>query len=55
VGESLVLLAALSLCGPDVKLVVALPRHADANLWRLIRAEAAQDTRLQLLTDSNKF
>ena len=53
VGESLVLLAALSLCGPGVKLVVALPRHADANLWRLIRAEAARDTRLWLLPDFN--
>jgi hypothetical protein len=48
-GESLVLLAALSLCGPGVKLVVALPRHADANLWRLIRDEAARDTRLWVL------
>jgi len=46
VGESLVLLAALSLCGPDAKLVVALPRQADGNLWRLIREEAARDTRL---------
>jgi hypothetical protein len=55
VGESLVLLAALSLCGPGVKLVVALPRHADANLWRLIRAEAALDTRLWLMPDLNKF
>jgi hypothetical protein len=54
VGESLVLLAALSLCGPGVKLVVALPRHADANLWRLIRAEAARDTRLWLMSDFNK-
>ena len=53
VGESLVLLAALSLCGPDVKLVVALPSHADANLWRLIRAEAARDTRLWLMPDFN--
>jgi hypothetical protein len=53
VGESLVLLAALSLCGPGVKLVVALPRHADANLWRLIRAEAARDTRLWLPPDLN--
>jgi hypothetical protein len=55
VGESLVLLAALSLCGPGVKLVVALPRHADANLWRLIRAEAARDTRIWLLSDFNKI
>jgi hypothetical protein len=55
VGESLVLLAALSLCGSGVKLVVALPRHADANLWRLIRAEAARDTRLWLMPDFNKF
>jgi hypothetical protein len=55
VGESLVLLAALSLCGPGVKLVVALPRHADANLWRLIRAEAALDTRLWLMPDFDKF
>jgi hypothetical protein len=55
VGESLVLLAALSLCGPGVKLVVALPRHTDANLWRLIRAEAARDTRLWLLSDFNKI
>ena len=53
VGESLVLLAALSLCGPGVKLVVALPRQADANLWRLIRDQAALDTRLWLLPDSN--
>ena len=51
VGESLVLLAALSLCGPGVKLVVALPRHADANLWRLIRDEAVRDTRLWLASD----
>jgi len=49
VGESLVLLAALSLCGPGVKLVVALPLHADANLWRLIRDESARDTRLSVL------
>jgi len=55
VGESLVLLAALSLCGPGVKLVVALPRHADANLWRLIRAEAALDTRVWVVSDFNKF
>ena len=55
VGESLVLLAALSLCGPGVKLVVALPRHADANLWRLIRAEAVRDTRLWLVSDFNKI
>jgi hypothetical protein len=53
VGESLVLLAALSLCGPGVRLVVALPRHADANLWRLIRDEAALDTRVLLVPDSN--
>ena len=53
VGESLVLLAALSLCGHGVKLVVALPRHADANLWRLIRDEAVRDTRLWLLPDFN--
>ena len=53
VGESLVLLAALSLCGPGVKLVVALPRHADANLWRLIRDEAVRDTRLWLMPDFN--
>jgi len=53
VGESLVLLAALSLCGPGVRLVVALPRHADANLWRLIRDEAALDTRVWLVPDSN--
>jgi len=51
VGESLVLLAALSLCGPGVKLVVALPRHADANLWRLIRDEAALDTRVWVVSD----
>ncbi len=51
VGESLVLLAALSLCGPGVKLVVALPRQADANLWRLIRDEAARDTRLWVLPE----
>ena len=51
VGESLVLLAALSLCGPGVKLVVALPRHADANLWRLIRDEAVRDTRLWVLPE----
>jgi len=53
VGESLVLLAALSLCGPGVKLVVALPRHADANLWRLIRDEAALDTRVWVVSDFN--
>jgi hypothetical protein len=51
VGESLVLLAALSLCGPGVKLVVALPRQADANLWRLIRDEASLDTRLWVLPE----
>jgi hypothetical protein len=49
VGESLVLLAAISLCGPGVKLIVALPRHADGNLWRLIRDEAAWDTRIWVL------
>jgi hypothetical protein len=49
VGESLVLLAALTLCGPGVKLLVALPRHADANLWRLIRDQAARDTRIWVL------
>jgi len=49
VGESLVLLAALSLCGPGARLVVALPRQADANLWRLIREEAMWDTRLWVL------
>jgi hypothetical protein len=49
VGESLVLLAALSLCGPGARLVVALPRQADANLWRLIREEAVRDTRLWVL------
>jgi hypothetical protein len=53
VGESLVLLAALSLCGPSVRLVVALPRHADANLWRLLRDEASLDTRLWVLPESN--
>ena len=55
VGESLVLLAALSLCGPGVKLVVALPRHADANLWRLIRDEAVRDTRLWLMPNFDRF
>jgi hypothetical protein len=55
VGESLVLLAALALCGPGVKLVVALPRHADANLWRLILDEAARDTRLWVLPEFNGF
>ncbi|MFN7872802.1 MAG: hypothetical protein ACK5QQ_11500, partial [Cyanobacteriota bacterium] len=45
--------AALALCGPGVRLVVALPRHADANLWRLIRDEAALDTRVWLVPDSN--
>jgi len=51
VGESLVLLAALSLSGPGVRLIVALPRHADANLWRLIRDEASLDTRLWVLPE----
>jgi len=55
VGESLVLLAALSLCGPGARLVVALPRQADGNLCRLIREEAARDTRLWVLPEFNQF
>lgn len=49
VGESLVLLAALTLCGPGAQVIVALPRDADANLWRLIRDEVVRDTRLWVL------
>ncbi len=49
VGESLLLLAALRLRAPGVRLVLALPPTADAHLRKLVATEAARDPLIHLV------
>jgi hypothetical protein len=49
VGESMTLLAALSLRPLGARLLVVLPRNADANLRRLVAARAAEDPSVEVL------